>query len=536
MPPRRPLTLVVFITIVTSIIFVARYGGDGQNLATFPIGKSKTPEEPSCTEHLGWLEPYQFTYPIKYASRDIVTNPIEGMKRPSVTTVDAPLFKNIKTVDLTGSVVTRMEHCPPPLIVDVTARPMGKTDAANMIFGLQTTIGRLKDTVKHLARWLPHTGAQLFCIVIDSKDGKEVAADEREMAKVQKAMRDLGISATVMHPVRPIIKDKKSDSFAQRYFSLVNVMYAHRDSKTQWITLIDDDTFFPSMFDLQAMLAKHDSTTPQYIGSLSEDWWAVNHYGLMGFGGAGIILSVPMAGILDNHTEECKENLRTTAGDISIMDCVYRYSPTKLTHVPELHQVDMHGDLSGFYESGRDILSLHHWKEGSAAGYKLEMEKMHLVADVCDSCFLQRWNFNDQVVLSNGFSIVEYPSGLLSGKSTGVLSVVPGREVERLDLDRMEETWVDAINVLHSLAPTRSKLDEKQKVSYKLLDSMVVDEFGSSTGKGGIVRQIYFKEGVQELENGPRGMDTVFVLNWRDGRTTFDGNGIPKTAGEIKQG
>ncbi|KAL3427872.1 glycosyltransferase family 31 protein [Phlyctema vagabunda] len=513
MGPRRPLTLAVFVTILTAIVFVARYGGDGSRT-------EREPEEPGCTEHLGWLEPYQFTYPIRYASRDIITNPVAGAKRPSITQVDKPLFKEVMTIDLAESHVTRIEHCPRPLELDVSLRPRTPVDSANMIFGLQTTIGRLKATVKHLARWLPHTGAQLYCIVIDSKDGEEVAADEKEMAAVQKELRALDINATVIHPVRPIIKDKKSDSFAQRYFSLVNVMYAHRDTRTQWITLIDDDTFFPSMYDLQAMLSTHDHTVPQYIGSLSEDWWAVNHYGLMGFGGAGILLSVPMAKIIDDHTEECKENLRTTAGDISVMDCVYRFSSAKLTHLNELHQVDMHGDLSGFYESGRDILSLHHWKEGSAAGYKLEMEKMHLVADICDNCFLQRWNFKDEWILSNGFSIAEYPQGHLTGKQSGIVGVAGTEEIEQIDFNRMEETWVDHINVLHSLAPLRPKLNENQKVGYKLLDSMIVDELGATTGKGGIVRQVYFKEGLQAVEGGPRGMDTVFVLNWKDGRPT----------------
>jgi len=303
------------------------------------------------------------------------------------------------------------------------------------------------------------------------------------------------MKVSVVHPVR------ETDSFAQRYFSLVNLMYEHRDEKTQWISTIDDDTFFPSMHDLQAMLSKYNASEPMYIGSLSEDWWAVNHYGLMAFGGAGIFLSVPTAQVIHEHNDECKEHLRTTAGDISVMDCIYQFSTVKLTHIPGLHQVDMHGDLSGFYESGRPILSLHHWKEGSAAGYKLEMEKMHLIADVCGSCFLQRWQFPKEMLLSNGFSITQYPDGSLSGgRKTGLLRTAVA---EKLDLQAAEYTWLDEINVLHSLAPTRPKLGEDRKVSYKLLDSMKLD--------GDIVRQVYFKEGVE----GSR--DTVLVLNWRDG-------------------
>ena len=460
-----------------------------------------------CTEHLGWLEPYQFTYPIDYVTRDIIATQSPNGDRPSVTVMEKPLFDRFTTIDLGKSSIAHIDRCLQPLTLEVPKTHMQPANASSMIFGLQTTMKRLKETVKHLARWLPHTGARLYALVIETE---EIAANDEEMRALEKEFRNQGMKVSIVHPVRV------NDTFAQRYFSLVNVMYAERDADTRWVTLIDDDTFFPSMHDLLDTLAKYDATKPQYIGALSEDWWAVNRYGLMGFGGAGIMLSVPMAKIIDDHTDECKENLRTTAGDISVMDCIYHFSSTKLTHIPELHQVDMHGDLSGFYESGQKILSLHHWKEGSAAGYKLEMEKMHLVADICDSCFLQRWQFPHEVVLSNGFSVCEYPQGHISGRKPGGvlgtgIDIGSIHEVEKIDLQRMEETWADEINVLHSLAPARPKLDGNAKLSYKLLDSMLVDSDLDNGRKGTVVRQVYFREG------GEGERDKVMVLNWRTG-------------------
>jgi hypothetical protein len=521
MPPRRTLVVAIFLIAFITIIFSSRYaasedqkiGGTledvGEKVNT-PPPKEKDAEFQSCTEHLGWLEHYQFSYPIKYVSRDIIARPRADGERPPLTVMDTPLFGAFSDINLDESQTHRSEKCLPPLELDVPHRSMMKVDASNMIFGLQTTMNRLKDTVKHLQRWLPNTGARLYAIVIESEaDDHTIPANDEQMKTLEKEFRDLGMLVSVIHPVRP------RDSFAQRYFSLANVMYGARDDKTQWIIHIDDDTFFPSMWDLKNMLAKQDWTKPQYVGSLSEDWWAVNHYGLMGFGGAGIMLSLPMAKIIDDHTDQCKEHLRTTAGDISVMDCVYRFSPAKLTHISSLHQVDMHGDLSGFYESGREVLSLHHWKEGSAAGYKLEMEKMHLVADICDSCFLQRWQFPNELLLSNGFSITTYPQGHLSGKRPGALGSV-GLTVDKLNLDDMEYTWADEINVLHSLAPTREKLPEEKKNSFKLLDSMLVkgDEIGAPGEK--VVRQIYFREGGEG--EGKNGIDTIMVLNWRSAK------------------
>ncbi|KAI6716155.1 glycosyltransferase family 31 protein [Marssonina coronariae] len=501
MDPRRSLLLVLFLAVFGAVVFVARTGRDGGHLKKVDnwirLGageQEKKIEGKECLEDLKWLETYQFSYPIKYAARDIVAVAAANAERPSLSVVDEPLFDDFITVDLSKTTTTDVPSCLPPLRLEVPGVRLPPVDASNMIFGLQTTIDRLKGTVKHLTRWLPHTNARLYAIVIESE---EKAADDEEMAELERDFQELGMNVSIVHPVRQV------DLFAQRYFSLINVMYAARDEKTEWVITIDDDTFFPSMHGLQNLLTRYDPSKPQYIGSLSEDWWAVNHYGLMGFGGAGIMLSLPLTKIINDHRDECKENPRTTAGDVTVMDCVYRFSSVKLTHIPSLHQVDMHGDLSGFYESGREMTSLHHWKEGSATGFKLEMEKMHLVADVCDFCFLQRWQFPNELILSNGFSIASYPEGHISGqKPDGLLGTgVGASNVQKINLEEMENTWGDDINVLHSLAPTRQKMGEDQKLSYKLLDSMKLD--------GGKVRQVYFREG------GDNDQDTVMVLNWR---------------------
>jgi hypothetical protein len=500
MPPRRHLLLIAFLTVLTLIVLVARTGSrDGQRGGWLRKGgpeEDPTPKPTPCVEHLGWLDQYQFNYPIQYVSRKIITSTSPTHDRPSLSIQEYPLFDESTAIDLAESATVKIEKCLPPLELDVPHGRLRPADASNLVFGLQTTMSRLKDTVKHLARWLPHTGARLYAIVIENE---ETPADDREMEKVQKKFKEAGMNVHLIHPVR------EDHTFAQRYFSLVSVMYRMRNAKTQWVITIDDDTFFPSIHELLALLSKYDASRPYYLGALSEDWWAVNRYGLMGFGGAGIMISLPLAQTIANHTEDCEEHLRTSAGDISVMDCIYAHSLTKLTHIPSLHQVDMHGDLSGFYESGRELLSLHHWKE--SVGYKLELDKMHLVSDVCETCFLQRWQFPNDLVLTNGFSIVHYPQGHISGTKPGVL----GGAIEKVDLNEVERTWGDDINVLHSLAPTRAKMEAESKTSYRLLDSQLVD---AGDGVKDTVRQVYFRKGEKGVNEG---RDTVMVLDWKAG-------------------
>lgn len=322
----------------------------------------------------------------------------------------------------------------------------------------------------------------------DSKD-RYNPADSQEMSDLQSRMRGLGLDVSIVPPL------SKRDWFSQRYFSLVRVMYEHRQPTTQWISLIDDDTFFLSMPSLVEKLSEFDPHKQYYVGALSEDWWSVTRYGLMGFGGAGVFVSIALAEIVNSKYEDCQERSHTSAGDIRLRECITWHTSTKLTNIIDLHQIDIHNDLSGIYESGRLPLSLHHWKGGGPDGKGYPLHTMHLVADICGDCFLQRWQFGSDMLLVNGFSIATYPKG----------------GVKQLDLEKMEETWdhpsvvegsVNTNGVDHSLGPTRPKLDlQTEKIQYRLLDSAVVD---------GAVRQVYFRK-------APDGdQDSILELLWRN--------------------
>lgn len=315
-------------------------------------------------------------------------------------------------------------------------------------------------------------------------------------------MRDLGLAVTLLGPL-----DSK-DGPLERYFSLVKILYANRDKKTRWLGFIDDDTFVTSMSALVSALDKYDHTQLRYLGALSEEWWTVILYGLIGMGGAGIFLSVPLAEIVDANHDECKKNSRMTFGDHKIYECIERYTKTPLTSLPGLYQIDIHGDRSGLFESGRQILTLHHWKEGywdengeGPDGIRHQrwfpMDHMSLVTDVCDRCYLQRWQFGADTILSNGYSISLYPKGALSTKKN-----------KQLRLDKMEYTWVTPMKVEdsfnegwdHYLGPLRPPLKlEEEKIPYRFLAGVKVD---------GGVRQYYRHLG----KDGD--MDTVVELFW----------------------
>ena len=447
-----------------------------------------------CPDRLDWLDRLNLTYPIRYAHRDIITRPTSKAKRDPVTKIEHELFPEFQTIDLSDDSKVDMQHCKDPLVLDVPSPPKSPMDASHVIFGISTTLKRLDGTIPQLMRWLPNTNIKLFVVVIEAGEVNEetpwVAADTNQVTELQQKMRGLGLDVTLVEPLR------KEDIFAERYFSLVEVMYAYRSPDTEWVALMDDDTFFPSVPSVLSMLAEYDASEQFYIGALSEDWWSVVRYGMMGFGGAGIFLSVAMAESIHENYDHCKSDSHSSAGDIRIMECIIYNTNTKLTNVPELHQIDVHNDLSGIYESGHMPLSLHHWKSGGPDGKGYDLPVMHLVADVCGDCFLQRWQFGKDTLLSNGFSISMYPKGDLGG----------------MNLNKIEETW-DTPSIVegsvnagtaHSLGPTRRKMVlEEDKVQYRLMDSVVID---------GGVRQTYLHSGVGA------DLDSVLELVWLRGK------------------
>jgi hypothetical protein len=423
-------------------------------------------------ESQAWLSSRNLTYPLKHTFREIITRKTTGLRRAPLTKINESLYPTFQMI-LSAQEISNPSR--EPLVLEVPPFDNGPVNASHMIFGIQTTTSRLDDSIPQLARWLANTGAKL-CVVLLESEGIMVNPDQ--MLGLQTRMRKQGSDVT-------LYAAKEVDTFPQRYFSLVSLMYWQRTRQTQWVTLIDDDTFFPSMPALTSMLARYDAAEQHYIGALSEDWWAVAHYGMMAFGGAGVFLSIPLAKVIDDNKETCGNNLRSSAGDITLMDCIYAHTSTKLTHVASLHQADMHGDVSGFYESGRQHLSLHHWKSGSVFGTGLPMDAMHLVADVCGECFLQRFQFGDDVVLTNGYSIAVYPKGHAS----------------QVDMDKLEETWNRNMDTKHSLGPTRPRLElEVEKVQYSFLDAV-------ATGAG--VRQLYLHKGIAGQP------DAVVELLWR---------------------
>lgn len=457
-------------------------------------------EPGECIEEIEYLKrpSLRLSGKIIYSRRCIRPVWRRDVDRDEVVNISRPLVTKRTMVDLSACSHVEYVPCdhmtldvPYPYPSNATSRGEVR-NYAHLLFGVATSFDRLNESRATFTPWLAGTEAQLLAIVTDAEeqegeDGeggesrKQNTRQKPNLTALQEEFRAANMSVTLMRP---------SDA-AQRtsvvHFTMLADLVARVTPETEWIGIVDDDTFFPSLYPLSAALAEHDHTVPAYLGSLTEDFGAVRNWGYMAFGGAGIFLSVPLARQLVTHMDACLAEAADNGpggfeGDGLLRDCIYHHTTTHLTQVPGLWQQDMYYDASGFFESGVRVLSLHHWK----SWYRAPVVAMAMVALMCGDCFLQRWRFGNDTVFTNGYSIAMYRDGL-----------------EHLDLDKVEGTWQGAgRDYEFRLGPVRPALGPDEKKSFVLVDAEVP--------RWGAFRQIYVHRGDAEREEP----DEVIELLW----------------------
>lgn len=498
-------------------------------------------EPGKCTPEMEFLRRQELglTENIRYTRRCIRPIRSDKVNRDVLTNISTPLVNTAKmaTINLTSCARTQL---PPCEHLDLhVPNPYPAIQHPHLLFGIASSYERMQRSVDSFATWLSGTGAQLYVIV---EDAKRQAATDPDLAKLQQSYRDADIQAFFVAPPPPATTPgSKSDSHAESHitehlhFILVRSLLTFSQTQnepgvTKWLAIIDDDTFIPSLYALESrILSKFDPSKPHWIGALSDHFSSVQVWGFMAFGGAGVFLSLPLASQIEPHIEMCIARARIQTGDGILRECIYRYTRTKLTIAEGLYQHDMRGDLSGFYESGVNPVSVHHWK----SWYREEIPRMVEIGKVCGACWLQRWKFKgataaqadggkqaatqgenegiNDMLLANGYSITEYypvdEASAKSGKNDDEddtwddLDQDPEKELdingeaaeetwkkgpgalEDIDLARIEGTWGHPTTEFDfSYGPLRRKLGPARKKSYKLVDVNMVAVSASDIG------------------------------------------------------
>jgi hypothetical protein len=507
--PRSPFARVAFITAfcLIFVFFTLRPPTDHVRRITNHVDHvQKSPEPtfvPDCSVNATHLQSLQQRYnldeQIEYGRRYVRFHR-QDIQRKSLTRLNQVLFPTaFDTIDIQNppSITT----CLKPLEVPVPRSPYPRTvDASDLLFGISTTYGRLNDPrtspLKEWAHWLTDgrgrsNGAGLILRLVDASDS--------ELEHTRRTMAALGMDVKVY-------ASNSSIHMAQRYLSLLPALYNDPSRKhRKWLAMCDDDTFFPSMHTLLDRLSTYDHRTDLYIGTLSEDTNNIKRHGSQAFGGAGVFFSLHLASVITQFHDECGTDQKLAEsntgwgpqGDILLRKCIYENTEVRLTMLRDLHQLDIQGDPSGFYEAGLAPLSLHHFK-GGVWHWAKPYEGAQIIHGCGEACYLQRFLTNDDFIISNGYSVAYYPYGI------------------QFDVNQMERTFSAAPddygwNLDFMLGPQRGSLAKTgRKVAWELQESDIQPD-GSvrqtyirtakdrrwTEGPGG--KQMFEKDGIVEL-------------------------------------
>lgn len=365
--------------------------------------------------------------------------------------LDSPTF-NITDLDLP------IPGVPPAIMtLEIPTKPK-QPDASKIIFGVATLLDRLPDTLRNFAHWGAHTNARF--VAVHEPRNTTLRPGEPTPDEIRRMYQNAGFNHFTLI--------ERDAGWGERFVGLLDLLNQRLETQTEWAVLIDDDTFFFDMDAVLEMLSKYDTAKPWYVGTLSDNKWNVNNGGLFAMGGAGVFLSRPLIQTVGPLAASCFPKDGTTAGgDTLVGECIHRHTTTKLSLEHGLHQLDLHGDVTGFYEAVRQQpVSVHHWK----SWHHHDLPTIASVGQACGRpCVLQNLRFQDGWQMANGFSIYKYGYN--------------ETELARQHPQAMEHTWKltewdieDSWK--YSLAPLKDR--DENKVQF-LMERSVVGDDGTLT-------------------------------------------------------
>ncbi|KAL9085324.1 MAG: hypothetical protein Q9159_004773 [Coniocarpon cinnabarinum] len=411
---------------------------------------------------------------------------------PALDTAFDPYF--VATADLSqASMFETLRQLGEPQTLNLELpSPQYREHPVRLMFALATDVQHLSDNLEHMQFWMRQKGVSIFALV---------PPDERAL-ELQAAWQKFGVDITI---------EQLDVSFFDGLLALIPKMHALAESKykgnIEWFTILDDDTFIPSVSRFASTLAAYDHERPFYIGGMSEPKADLSGIGYFAYGGAGMVFS---KGLVEELSPQMPECIKTASvewgGDGRLAECVTRYTQTRLTYLRDLHQMDIVGDQSGIYESGFKPLTLHHWRGWTNTS--VPMPKVAQVAALTGGRGLfQRFRFSDGYVLTNGFSLVKYQA--LAEQSTNPEAggtVAASENTGAIDFTKTEFTWANGQmwEFDHSLGPFRPKHLPAEKKSWYFVDSIAEGQEGA-----GPVRQLYLAKG--EKHQLPEAVELIWT-------------------------
>jgi len=458
----------------------------------------------------------------------VLIRPVQIPYNPSLFGLDAPVewYSNSLAsavpwtnpirwpILLTSSrLLKEAEPLPLHVFPRVIKLPSHAPNPSDLIFGMATTAQRASVLSELWPVWLGAKDEEgeegpIAVVVLPQEDhegGDESAATNLS----NKLKKDRGLNNVLLTTSWL----GQSARYEMRYFGMLRDMEdaAHKAGRQPlWYIVSDDDTLWTDERMLRRALSNHDPNQSWLLGSSSEGISQINQFGNMAFGGAGIIISRGLCKeMLKIHADCVEQSKNVFGGDEMYSLCAARAAgngktkETVVTQLTSLHQLDLPGDGTGFFQSGFPFLSLHHlwhgWTDAFAREHQTSFQGPdnalnHLLllqqaAQILGGDnFMRRGVYNDgREMVTLGYTVVRFD--------------VPLR---REDFRSIEKTWSgDSDYPLRF--PTRPRIIETDQV-----------------GTGG--KRTYYLSEIRASKSNPKAFSFIHrdrwgeyaVITWRE--------------------
>jgi len=287
---------VVCLILLAGTLFLAR-GGDDQRAALLGMTPLRTGEvyyvskRALCSrslahEQLG-IQPIAVS---KVILRPVVFTEVDASYDDRLEVLQESMINDVVFLDrnISGKAAELASTACPLHTVKMLPpqKPPSRYSPSSVAFGVTMSADELANTLEHWRFWAQKSTS--FHILLPGSEANRVSEVKDRIKK------ELGIKAVVQSA-------KDTNEPARLSMKLVQSMERKAASRKEWFIILTPDTFVVSLEDVLLAVEPYNSRDVLYMGSLSESLRQREQWGHMAYGGAGIILSRPLASILAKH-------------------------------------------------------------------------------------------------------------------------------------------------------------------------------------------------------------------------------------------
>ncbi|XP_015169557.1 uncharacterized protein [Solanum tuberosum] len=227
------------------------------------------------------------------------------------------------------------------------------TNISHLVFGITSSSRTWKNRISYVESWWKPNITRGFVFLESFPKDHQLLPWPYSSCPPFKVSEDT--SRYKMYDKHPIQQTIRMARVVEETFKMEN-------KSARWYIMAGDDTIF-FIDNLVEVLSKYDHRKYFYVGMNSETHASnVAHSFNMAFGGGGYAFSYALVEAMVENLDICIKRYQTYYGGDHILQSCVADLGVSLTQEKGFHQIDLHGDISGFLSAHPQspLISLHH--------------------------------------------------------------------------------------------------------------------------------------------------------------------------------